>query len=42
MRATNLRRHIAEFNNSGGFEHQFKVVLGHPIVEPLPKHMAIP
>ena len=42
MRTTDLRRHIAEFNNSGGFEQQFKVVQDHPIVEPLPKHMAIP
>ena len=42
MRTTDLRRHIAEFNSSGGFEQQFKVVQGYPIVERLTKHMAIP
>ena len=41
MRATNLRRHIAEFNNSGGFEHQFKVVPVHPLMGLFQKHMAI-
>ena len=33
MRTTDLRRHIAEFNKSGGFEQQFKVVQDHPIAE---------
>ena len=41
MRATDLRRHIAEFNKSDGFEQQFKVVQDHPLMGLLQKHMAI-